>query len=96
MNRERCKELLPIMQAFADGKDIEYMSGSGAWIACPSPSWSISNNYRIKPEPKTGWINVYTGKLVSNIHSTKNDADDNATHKRVACIQITYTEGEGL
>lgn len=56
MNREQAKELLPIIQAFAEGKTIEIRSNSkynpGEWIETATPTFDIkSHEYRIKPEP---------------------------------------------
>lgn len=52
MNREQAKELLPIIQAFAEGKTIEYHSKDN-WVEQEN-FWFMDNvrNYRIKPEPK--------------------------------------------
>ena len=52
MTREEAKELLPIMQAFAEGKTIEYRTQGGAWKVANTPTWSSCLFYRIKPEPK--------------------------------------------
>lgn len=57
MNKQEAKELLPIIQAFADGKAIEVRSNSkynpGEWIETTTPTFDIkSHEYRIKPEPK--------------------------------------------
>lgn len=54
MNREQAKELLPIIQAFAEGKTVEYREGGYApWAEATSPTFNIDMyNYRIKPEPK--------------------------------------------
>ena len=52
MTREEAKELLPIMQAFAEGKTIEFRQYGGAWKVARTPTWSSSLVYRIKPEPK--------------------------------------------
>ena len=52
MTREEAKELLPIMQAFAEGKTIEYRGIGGAWKVAQTPTWSSHLFYRIKPEPK--------------------------------------------
>lgn len=52
MTREDAKQLLPIIQAFSDGKDVETKTGSG-WISIENMSFAGKpNNYRIKPEPK--------------------------------------------
>lgn len=52
MTREEAKELLPIMQAFAEGKTIEFRGLGGAWKVAQTPTWSSHLFYRIKPEPK--------------------------------------------
>ena len=52
MTREEAKELLPIMQAFAEGKTIEYRESGGAWKVAHTPTWSSCLFYRIKPEPR--------------------------------------------
>ena len=53
MTREEAKELLPIMQAFADGKTIELCCDSGAtWVTDYDPSFKPELCYRIKSEPK--------------------------------------------
>lgn len=52
MTREQAKKLLPIIQAFSEGKDIETKTDSG-WISIESMSFAGNpNSYRIKPEPK--------------------------------------------
>ena len=53
MTREQAKELLPIIQAFAEGKAVEYLNDEKGWIECSNPSfWEDPKHYRIKPEPK--------------------------------------------
>ena len=53
MTREEARELLPIIQAFADGKTIEFLNIRNMWeeiedlLFCKEPKC-----YRIKPEPK--------------------------------------------
>ena len=39
MTREEMKDLLPVMQAFADGKPIEYSSDGDLWIETDTPTW---------------------------------------------------------
>lgn len=50
MDREQAKELLPIIQAFAEGKTIQAAGGRG-WYDVDNIN-SNSCKYRIKPEPK--------------------------------------------
>ena len=52
MTREEAKELLPIIQAFAEGKTIEYREYDGEWKVAHTPTWSSRLFYRIKPESK--------------------------------------------
>ena len=52
MNRIEAKILMPVIQAFADGKDVETKTGSG-WISIENMSFAGNpDSYRIKPEPK--------------------------------------------
>lgn len=52
MTREDAKQLLPIIQAFAEGKCVETKTGSG-WVNMENMSFSGKPKaYRIKPEPK--------------------------------------------
>ena len=53
MNRQRAKELLPVIQAFAEGKTIESrFKGTKLFSENRIPSFSDEFEYRIKPEPK--------------------------------------------
>lgn len=54
MTREDAKDLLPIIQAFAEGKTIEFRNKSfKEWTEIENPSFDPTiTNYRIKPEPK--------------------------------------------
>lgn len=56
MTREQTKELLPIIQAFAEGKTIQYYYGCAEWRDVKSNEAidfsDNPSNYRIKPEPK--------------------------------------------
>lgn len=56
MNREQVKELLPIIQAFAEGKKIQSRCITGEtslWWDDNNPTFEDDNfEYRIKPEPK--------------------------------------------
>ena len=53
MTREEAKELLPIIQAYAEGEKIEMLDFKGRWVKMINPDFTLSpENYRIKPEPK--------------------------------------------
>ena len=51
MTREEAKNLLPIIQAFAEGKTIQLFT-NGIWEGAENPSFEELSRYRIKPEPK--------------------------------------------
>lgn len=52
MNRQQAKDFLPIIQAFAEGKTIEYHSNDN-WVEQENFGFMDNvRNYRIKPEPK--------------------------------------------
>lgn len=53
MNRIQAKELLPIIQAFAKGRPIEYQDSYEKWVESDIMAFDLSpENYRIKREPK--------------------------------------------
>ena len=55
MNRKEAKELIPIIQAFAEGKAIESRCIKGdksLWYDDEDPSFDDDLEYRIKPEQK--------------------------------------------
>lgn len=54
MTREEAKEMLPIIQAFAEGKAIEIRHGDAPWVETNRIKESIFDDYqyRIKPEPE--------------------------------------------
>ena len=52
MTREEAKELLPIIQAWAEGKNIQFLS-DGEWHdVYETDFYGNPDKYRIKPEPK--------------------------------------------
>lgn len=56
MTREKVKELLPVLEAYANGKTIQYCNPEYHWEDVkPGEHLDFSGdviNYRIKPEPK--------------------------------------------
>ena len=49
MNIEETKEAIRVMQAFVDGKEVEYQISTGTWLVALAPSWNWpSTRYRIK------------------------------------------------
>ena len=54
MTREEAKELLPIMQAYADGKTIQFRTNNRSWVDLLDNNIEINAlfEYRIKPGQK--------------------------------------------
>lgn len=56
MTREHWKQLLPIIAAFAEGKEIEFLNFKGIWEKCNYAEKLAfdrpAGKYRVKPEPK--------------------------------------------
>ena len=62
MNREQAKALLPIITAFAEGKEIQFLDSFGKWNYDESTDFGFvypAERYRIKPEPLKVWITVH-------------------------------------
>lgn len=51
MNREQANKLLPVIQAFAEGKKIQYRCSPriGEWTDIEEPTWIRDYEYRLKP-----------------------------------------------
>ena len=50
MNIEQTKECIKVMQAFVDGKEVEYQISNGRWVTAMFPGWSwMDCQFRIKP-----------------------------------------------
>lgn len=62
MDRSRAKELLPIIQAFSEGKTVQYKNtyNMSEWIDCHEDDFgrgfARETEYRIKPEPREFWL----------------------------------------
>ena len=60
MTRERAKELLPVIQAYAEGKDVQYSNSfrnpDSLWTTAIEPTFDAQSAWRIKPEPMELWI----------------------------------------
>jgi len=77
MNIEETKKAIEVMQAFVDGKEIQYLS-DGNWFSYSlpaTPAWAWSETeYRVKPETITCWITVLNDHVASTVHASEEDA----------------------
>jgi hypothetical protein len=54
MKRDEVEGLLPIIQAFGDGKEIQFLNHDNKWVSMEGMTVTFSSHssrYRIKPEP---------------------------------------------
>ena len=87
MNIEETKKAIEVMQAFVDGKDIQYRpidasdwrvyrhTNPPARICHVTWSWS-DYDYRVKPEPLECWVTVLDGRTPSTVHTTEELANN--------------------
>ena len=63
MNRERAKELLPIIQAYANGETIQSKFADHDWRTVDL-ALHMPDEYRIKPKPREWWLDPSDGELL--------------------------------
>lgn len=97
ITKDNAKLFLPLLQALADGKEVQLNVGSSS-----APRWqtystldftACPEHYRIKPEPRRIFLNVYADQLDdwSNcLHGTreKADKDQSPCRSRRECIEF--------
>lgn len=52
MTREEAKQMLPVIQAYVEGKTIQLLKPEGFGEDYDNPSFYVGDKYRIKPEQK--------------------------------------------
>ena len=76
MNREEAKKLLPIIEAFANGEDVQIEEYSGKFVSWPSYSFDPAQSYRIKPKPRECWVIICGGDVISSAFKSKENAEE--------------------
>ena len=82
MNRERARELVPIIEAFGNGWTIQFDDGDG-WSDVDKSGLDVECfddgglKYRIKPKPREFWINPDADDSDAIIYESFNPKDDN-------------------
>lgn len=75
---ERERALLPLRQAYCEGKVIQRRMGNDTWTDVPEPGFGdVIQNYRIKPEPREWWLIGLTNEELSivNAHNSRAKAE---------------------
>lgn len=88
-----------------------YQENSGEWytFTLTADGLVLSRHHgrgrldiELRPRKQKGWVNIYddppTTNLVWQIYPTKQEAEEGKypRYKRLACIEIEFTEGDGL
>lgn len=87
-----------VIEAFRNGKTIQWKTSYG-WEDVDNPSFQVRNDYRVKPEKKEMWVNVYSYYDIHTkgyAYATRVTADERTNKNRIACVKVVYEEGEGL
>jgi|APGre2960657373_1045057.scaffolds.fasta_scaffold201246_2 hypothetical protein len=98
--REKIKELLPVLQAYAEGKVIQIKNLDGTWRdVLYDPSFTdFPSNYRVKPDTKQMVTLVYDVKEgdVTSISCTLGELSDvvNGWYKPFKLIKEFHWEME--
>lgn len=87
--------MVTVMQAFKEGKAIQYWarcnrSTDENWGDAPNPIWNwASYDYRVKPEPRRVWVNMYgSHSTVGYAFYSRQTADAHAGVERVECVEF--------
>lgn len=77
ITRDNAKDWLLLVQAMADGKQLQVFNGkwvdvTAIWPRADAPHHPSA--YRIKPEPRRFWINQYASRSERYVHDNLKDA----------------------
>lgn len=87
MDKAQTLEAIKVMQAFAEGKEIERVflcSPGGPWPTDSAPYWNWSaNQYRIKAQPVEYWSTLYEDNTLAGFcYRLRSSAEEAAKHLR--------------
>ena len=73
-------EAIEILKAMKEGKKLQLKNSKGKWVdRHPDTEMFMPDfcrmGYRIKPEPREIWVNVYPHNQLGGAHATREDAD---------------------
>lgn len=95
MDREEAKKILPVFQAFAEGKEIQFYSPTTMqWEELVTPAFSPDYSYRVKPEQREYWL-CWDDKLPKSVFNFKPKIRfDHAVRVKEVMEQETQTNNE--
>ena len=84
MNKDNAKDYLPLVQALADGKELEWLNRCGQWEPMAHPEFGFEpERYRVKLALRERWVAEYTaksGSLRMWVYETETEARETASH----------------
>lgn len=80
MTRHQATELVPVIVAFAQGKEVQRWcvehdpaaKRQGAWVTDPDPSFDLREKWRVKPPPREWLVVVENGVIVDQVYEKVN------------------------
>jgi hypothetical protein len=87
MNAQNAKDFLPLVQALADGKTIQFDDG-GDWVNVVNLNTDSydPDEYRIKPEPRT--FAIVRSKLTGDIYSAETYDGNSPNWERITVQEV--------
>ena len=87
--------MVAVMQAAKEGKAIQRLhrhrpdTDTDVYLeADPKPGWNwTSFDYRVKPEPRRIWVNMYCNRM-GFAHASREQADANAGDVSTECVEF--------
>lgn len=94
MNKDTAKDYLPLLQALAEGKTIQWVSDGGVWVDPSSSDKELffthaPSRYRIKSEPKKQSYRISLHKDKDEFYTT---TADNENEERRLLESDTFIE----
>lgn len=88
MNKENAHLYLPLVQALSERKTIQVYNGS-FWDDLSDPEFTRPHqDYRVKPGPRTFWVNEYSNRSFGAVNHSREEADRHAGDGRSRTIKL--------
>lgn len=100
MNRREAQRLLTnleFIKAFAEGQTIQCRQlGKEKWEDLGDTGYFDGEyvEYRIKPRPIEGWVNLYKDGTAGSMWPTRELAEERASAQVIKCVFVREVEGK--
>ena len=87
MNQQNAREYMPLVQALADGRQLQHKNEHGEWVDIETIVCVAPQKLRIKPEPRT--FEIVRSKLSGSIYSAETyDGSAPATWEYITVMEV--------